>query len=323
MDIFTILSVQCDNYYLSYMVESCYLPYMTCFDPLQNSSPDSRCLLFACCFLIMTAVASSTCYAIERKRIRENGLVGTVYFDEDSLQQPPILMFGGSSGGNFYDNYQNYAEDLVENGYSVLTLAYFDYRGRDGLPDKLRHIPLEYFKKAMVWMESQPYTSNNGQCAVIGYSRGAEAALLLGVHYPQIATVVAIVPSAYVGGAYDREHKVTGSAWTYNGVEIPYVDYHQAISYYSPWWKIIDDEVAVGPYAIPVEEMSAAVLLLSGEKDEIYPSTEMSKRMIQRLEKNQYAFPYQHISYDAGHNVRAQSWQALLQFLNKHYPPKH
>jgi hypothetical protein len=119
-------------------------------------------------------------------------LTATYYYQEDSTQQPPIIFVGGSSGGNFYDNYQNYAEDIVNLGYNLLNLAYFDYNSSGKIPNKLHHIPLEYFKKAMDWMESQPQT-NRGQFAVIGYSRGGEAALLLGIQYLKISTFVAIV----------------------------------------------------------------------------------------------------------------------------------
>lgn len=272
------------------------------------------------CFIFAITVSLTTyCYAVERQTVRDNGLVGTYYCRSDSLQQPPVIFFGGSSGGNFYDKYQNYAEDLVDLGYAVLNLAYFDFNSNGDLPHKLHHIPLEYFRKAMDWMENQPQTSK-GRFAVIGNSRGSEAALLLGIHFPEIAAVVAVVPSAYVGGAFDRKSMVTGSAWTFEGKEIPYVDYQKAISNYEPWWKIIDDTEEVEPFAIPVEKLSAAVLFLSGERDKIWPSTEMSKRMIQRLEKNKYKFPFQHISYDAGHNIRVESWPDLLRFLKRYYP---
>lgn len=274
---------------------------------------------FSCFIFAITASLTSYSYGVERQAVRDNGLVGTYYFNSDSVQQPPVIFLGGSSGGNFYDNYQNYAEDLVDLGYAVLNLAYFDFNSNGELPDKLHHIPLEYFKKAMDWMDNQPQTSK-GRFAVIGNSRGSEAALLLGIRYPEIATVVAIVPSAYVGGAYDENSMVSGSAWTFEGKEIPYVDYQKAISNYEPWWKIIDDEEEVEPFAIPIEKLSAAVLLLSGEKDKIWSSTEMSKRMIRRLKKNKYKFPYQHICYDAGHNIRVESWPDLLRFIKRYYP---
>lgn len=258
-------------------------------------------------------------HAVDREIVRENGLVGTFYYDSQKKAQPPILLIGGSSGGNFYDKYQNYPEDLVARGYAVLTLAYFDYSGKDGLPDKLKHIPLEYFKSAMDWLANQPQTRKD-EIAVIGNSRGGEAVLLLATLYPQISAVIAKVPSAYVGGAFNNKQEVSGSAWTLNGREIPYVDYQRALAGYKPWWNIIYDLDEVEPYAIPVEKMSAAVLLLSGKRDGIWPSTEMSRRIIQRLKKKRYRYPFTHISYDAGHNIRVISWPDILYFLQKHYP---
>ncbi len=100
------------------------------------------------------------------------------------------------------------------------------------------------------------------------------------------------------------------------------MDYQKAVANYNPWWEVIYADEEIMPFAIPVENMSAAVLLLSGEKDKIWPSTEMSKRIIQRLEDNQYGFPFQHISYDAGHNIRVECWPDLLQFIKKHYPSR-
>ncbi len=100
------------------------------------------------------------------------------------------------------------------------------------------------------------------------------------------------------------------------------MDYQKAVANYNPWWEVIYADEEIKPFAIPVENMSAAVLLLSGKKDKIWPSTEMSKRIIQRLEDNQYDFPFQHISYDAGHNIRVGSWPDLLQFIKKHYPSR-
>ena len=260
-------------------------------------------------------------YGADRRVVKDGGLVGTFYYDSYKKAQPPILLIGGSSGGNFYDTYQNYPEDLVARGYAVLTLAYFDYTGQDGLPDKLKHIPLEYFKSAMDWLAIQPQIKK-GKIAVIGNSRGGEAVLLLASIYPQISTVIAMVPSAYVGGAYDEKRIVSGAAWTLNGKEIPYVEYQRAIANYSPWWNIIYDLKEVEPYAIPVEKMSAAVLLLSGKRDMVWPSTEMSLRIVQRLKKNLYRYPFTHISYDAGHNIRAISWPDVLYFLKKHYPAR-
>lgn len=277
----------------------------------------ASCCMF-CLLVICIAMPPLAC-GISREEVREAGLVGTFYYEKSRNHQPPVIFFGGSSGGNFYDNYQNYPEDLVKRGYAVLTLAYFDFDGIETLPNMLRHIPLEYFGRAISWLNNRPETAVEG-VAVIGNSRGGEVALLLATHYPSISTVIAIVPSAYVGSAYNGGKPVAGAAWTLHGKEIPYVDYQDAVIHYDPWWTIVDNLSAVQPFAIRVEKMSAALLLLSGEKDKIWPSTKMSKRIVDRLEMYQYPFPYKHISYDAGHNIRMESWPDVLQFLRQHYP---
>jgi len=284
--------------------------------PIGNLFKTSSIFLIACYFS-----CQSQSFAMNRIEVKEDGLIGTFYYSESSQEQPPILIFGGSSGGNFFDSYQNYPEDLVKSGYAVLSIAYFDYDGNSLLPDKLRHIPLEYFKKAMDWLEKQPQTREGG-IAVIGNSRGGEAALLLATIYPEISTVIAIVPSAYIGGAHNQKRAITGGAWTLNGEEIPYVDYQKAVANYTPWWNIMYDLKEVQPYAIPVEEMSAAVLLLSGTKDKVWPSTEMSERIMKRLTSKNYQFPYEHISYEAGHNIRMTSWPDIRRFLATHFSPQ-
>lgn len=287
----------------------------------KNILSDSKDLLglFLSFLLLMPFFGPPHSYAIERQKVRDDGLVATYYYNQKTQQQPPVIIFGGSSGGNFYDKYQNYMEDLVESGYAVLSLSYFDYNSTGELPAMLRHIPLEYFERAMNWMARQPQTSK-GKFAVIGNSRGGEAALLLATQYPKISTVIAIVPSAYVGGAYNNKKVVTGSAWTLHGKEIPYIDYQRAAANYSPWWKVLENIDEVKQFAIPVEKMSAAVLLLSGINDEIWPSTEMSKRIMQRLEKYHYPFPRHHIAYEASHNIRMISWPDALRFIKKHHP---
>jgi hypothetical protein len=71
----------------------------------------------------------------------------------------------------------------------------------------------------------------------------------------------------------------------------------------------------VEPFAIAGENIPAAVFLLSGEKDKIWPSTKMSKRIIRRLGENQYMFPFQHFSYDVCMTFGCKARQIFLTFL--------
>ena len=48
---------------------------------------------------------------------------------------------------------------------------------------------------------------------------------------------------------------------TFEGKEIPYVDYQKAVVNYNQWWEIIYDKEEVQPFAIPVENMWIANLI--------------------------------------------------------------
>ena len=94
-----------------------------------------------------------------------------------AARRPAVLLFGGSEGG---DVGVSEAALLASHGFPALSIAYFR---APGLPPTLRDVPLEYFARAARLLAAQPGV-NPAEVAVQGYSRGSEAALLLGQHYP-------------------------------------------------------------------------------------------------------------------------------------------
>ena len=105
---------------------------------------------------------------------------------------------------------------LAGQGYDVLGVAYF---GLPGLPSTLADIPLEYFARALRWLARQPGV-DPAKIAVLGVSRGSEAAQLLGVHYPGLVhAVIASVPTT-PRSAPDPGCRT--AAWTLGGKPLPY-----------------------------------------------------------------------------------------------------
>lgn len=100
---------------------------------------------------------------------------------------------------------------------------------------------------------------------------------------------------------------------------------------------------------IPVETIKGPVLLLSGEEDEIWPSSTMANRIMERLKENSFAYDIKHLSYTkAGHLFiqpylpavhpydvgdsfggktmdnaicGEKAWKETLAFLTAHFPP--
>jgi len=94
-----------------------------------------------------------------------------------SPKRPGVLEVGGSEGGESCDTVGSM---LAVHGFPNLCLAYF---GEPGLPSQLSRIPLEYFAKAVTVLSRQS-TVEASEVAVMGASRGGEAALLVGSYFP-------------------------------------------------------------------------------------------------------------------------------------------
>jgi dienelactone hydrolase len=208
-------------------------------------------------------------------------------------------MLTGSGGG--YPEEAS-ARDLAKAGYPVFAVAYF--RDRDGNPPELdqkqlRRVPLEYLFKALDWLEARPEVRPD-HIAVMGESRGAELALMVGSLRPDVAGVIAYSPQelrwAAVGGG--------DAAWTLNGVPLPYAEgvYNRATPM-SQFTDILDGPVEVRrAAAIEVERIHGAVLLISSRADAMSPSARMADDIEARLRANGFSYRIENVQYeDASH----------------------
>ena len=204
--------------------------------------------------------------------VHNHGLAGVFYQPAGEGRHPAVLVLSGSGGG--IPPAGSSAGGLASRGYAVLALAYF---GVPGLPSTLTRIPLEYFKTALDWMAAQPAVDPE-RIGVVGSSRGAELALLLGALYPQIHAVAAFMPSNVIWpGCCDRMNE---PSWMLRG---------RPLAFHAP---------------IPVEEIHGGILLVSGRDDGVWHSTGMADQIVDRLRRNRFAHPYKHLAYDgAGHAI--------------------
>jgi pimeloyl-ACP methyl ester carboxylesterase len=171
-----------------------------------------------------------------------------------------------------------------------LDLAYFK---EPGLPQSLEDIPLEYFAKALRWLGARQGVDSHRLWVDSG-SRGSEAALLLGVHYPGLVHgVVALVPGDAAGCSYPG---CAGSAWTFQGKAVPYTrefdDPHPT-----------DDPAAV----IPAARIKGPVFLDCGGDDQVWSSCAYAEAIMNELAA--VHDPYPHVlmvSQEGGH------WSALF-----------
>ncbi len=283
--------------------------------------------------LVSTLLCSFCASAVSQRSIDDPAIVGELYYTEGRMNQPVIMILGGSGGGDFVEKYavvRVSVNELVSKGYAILSLSYFDQESQSSrIPTSLKRVPLEYFEQAFNWVQTQPELKKNS-IAVYGTSRGGELALILASKFAIIDLVVAGVPSAYVWSSYDRyrtrkdilkliKTDPCQSAWKWKGKDVANICLKYSVNY-KPWYNVIDNKELVEGFLIPVEKSSAAILLTSARYDTVWPSYEMSKQIMSKLDSSNYAYPYKHISYRSDHFIHTRSWPDVSEFIELHYP---
>lgn len=249
--------------------------------------------------------------------------VQSILFTGDGENQPIIVGFGGSEGGNAWatDLWKPIRDKFIDKGYAFLAIGYF---GAEGTPSQLDRISLNEIYDAIIKAKQNLKVSDQG-IALIGGSKGGELALLLGSYFPDVTCVVSLVGSHAAFPALT--FGASTSSWTYNGEEVPYVpatwssvpsmlknDLRKAFEI------MMEDSAAVSKALIKVENIQGPVLCISANKDEMWPSTEMSHAVMKRLDNNNFPFAHQHIIAEGGHNESLDHFDDVLAFILEHYP---
>jgi dienelactone hydrolase len=244
---------------------------------------------------------------VARIPVHEEGLHGVLFMPTGIGPFPGIMILTGSGGGAN----ERTAALWANHGYAAFALAYFAY---EGCPDYLIEIPLEYFEKGFQWLAKNPRVDGS-RLAVSGGSRGGELSLLLGATFPMIKAVIAYVPSSVTWGGFGGENADLKASWTYQGKDLVFIKGGEEIDTKAIYGnnpipltpgflKCMELEDEVEASTIPVEKIQGAVMLISGEDDQMWPSTLFSNRVMDRLKKFNFPHPYEHLSYpQAGHAI--------------------
>jgi dienelactone hydrolase len=236
------------------------------------------------------------------KPIRTDGLVGTWFAPASGKRSAALLVLGGSGGG--LKSAEAIGARFATEGFGVLALAYF---GAEGLPPVLQNIPLGYFTTALDWMKRRPLVDPD-RIGLYGISIGGETALVVASRHPEIAAVVAAVPSSVVWQGYDpADYRSIESTYVENGVPLPFLPYDTSAAFtgvHDLYVRSLAHRDEHPQAIIPVERIGGAVLLLSAEDDALWPSTEMADQVMARLDAHHFTHVHRHIAYpDAGHGA--------------------
>jgi hypothetical protein len=115
------------------------------------------------------------------------------------------------------------AVQLQGAGYNVLHLAYHNAPGQSW---RITGVKLETFFRGIDWLKARPEVNPNA-LALVGYSKGAEAALLTSTHRPDLKAVVAGMPSSVAWDGMSFRSFIFGgaSSWSHKGEKVASLSY--------------------------------------------------------------------------------------------------
>ncbi|MGH8129031.1 MAG: acyl-CoA thioester hydrolase/BAAT C-terminal domain-containing protein [Gammaproteobacteria bacterium] len=253
---------------------------------------------------------------VKERKLDSNGLAGILFTPAGAGPHPAVIVLGGSEGG-LHPQVEE-AALLASHGYTALGLAYFQGYGSNPalakLPKELVKIPLEYFKKAAHWLRHQPGVDGK-RIGIIGWSKGAEAALLVASTYPKtFRAVVAFAPSSEVWSGIHYGPGPLMSSWTLDGKPVQFASFQNQPNVYNSktrtvflldgYLKPMQSGKGTARAAVPVERIKGPVLLISGTDDKIWPSSLFAQRIMARLKKHHHAYADESLCYQgAGHYI--------------------
>lgn len=232
------------------------------------------------------------------RRIDADGLFGNYYPAAGGGRQPAILLLGGSEGGLSKDM-RAQALLLQSVGFHTLQIAYHNAPGKTA---RLGNVPLEDFYRGLDWLKARPEVDAS-RIGIVGYSKGAEAGLLVATRYPGIRAAALGMPSSVVwdGLSFKNYLFSVNSSWSEQGKPLPHVSYQgrrdETGVPKAP--RIEADDAAV----IPVEKFAGKLLLVCGGAERLWASCPMADQIVARAVAKGAAAPIVLRYPKAGHGV--------------------
>ena len=211
-----------------------------------------------------------------------------------------LLVLGG--GGMPYQSTLDLAEAFTGLGITALAVGYF---GVPNAPKTIVRVPIEYVENAAKKLHSMEMAA----VIAVGFSKGAELALVSASLISQVNGVIALSPPSRVYmGVGKGISWVNESSWSFRGKELPYA-YAPSSGMQALWYTFRKRELtfrsvyeranktAPSDSSIPVESIQGPVFVAAAKFDSLWPAAEACYEMGKRLSDSLFPYPHKEMVY--------------------------
>lgn len=238
-----------------------------------------------------------------------------------------LIVLGGSEGNENIP--LNLGARFAREGIAALGLCYWNV---PGLPTELVEVPVESVERACAFLRGRGY----GRIGVYGISKGGELALLAASLMLELTCAVALSPLDHVmpgitgSGGLVSKGVSARSSWTWRGEPLPCAPGGACLPYAGIIRRMIAEqqldmrfvyermlEGAPAESAIQVERINGPVLLVSPERDAMWPSDEACRRIERRLRMHGHPWEVVRLSYGHASHIMVPMETGMLRLFRE------
>jgi dienelactone hydrolase len=245
-------------------------------------------------------------------KVQIPGLVGVYAAPKSAKGLPTLIVLHGSEGGSI-EKATSSAASYARLGFATLALAYYrqPFEAAEFVPTRGTNIDVNQLERAREWLRDKP-EANVRRIGVIGTSKGGEMAIVAVSRFLWLKAAIGCVPSDVVwqGFGEGENDLPLQSTWTMDGKSLPFVPLYPYVDgrfrdntdRYERSRRFNADAALAA--RIPIEKTKAKLLLIGGDRDEVWASGAMSRNIADTMRRAGKAKQVETAIYPmAGHQI--------------------
>jgi dienelactone hydrolase len=245
--------------------------------------------------------------------VQQPGLVGVFAAPKGGSKLPTLIVMHGSEGNNI-EKARSSALTYAQQGFAAFALAWYTqpYEPAEHVPTSGHLIDVNQLERVRDWLAQQS-EADTKRIALWGVSKGGEFAMLGASRFAWAKAAVGCVPSDVVWQGFGQDENVlpARSTWLLDGKPLPFVPlfpyvtdnrYRDNTDRYERSRRFNPDAAIAA--RIPIEKTKAKLLLIAGDRDEVWASGLMARNIADTMRHNGKAKQVQTLLFpEAGHSV--------------------